>query len=92
MLGLPLGSPGLKVAAAAMLNVVGAADGALTTTLAPVARALALPAAAVHWYNSTVKVASWGGHSRPPQTHLTAYEGSGLPSALLRTRPASSFP
>ena len=34
-----------------------------------------------------VKVASWRGHSSPPRAHRTAYEGSGLPSALMRRGP-----
>ena len=48
VLGLPLGSPGMKVPSAAMLNILG--DGSLASTLAPVQRALTTPAAAVHWY------------------------------------------
>ena len=33
-----------------------------------------------------------GGHGWPPQAHLAASEGMGPPSALVRTRPASSIP
>mmetsp|Transcript_4348 Transcript_4348/g.8408 ORF Transcript_4348/g.8408 Transcript_4348/m.8408 type:complete len:379 (+) Transcript_4348:3-1139(+) len=53
VLGLPLGGTALKVPAVGMLNVIGSADGELTTTLRPVARALALPRASVHWYGKT---------------------------------------
>ena len=50
VLGLPLGGTALKVPAVGMLNVIGSADGELATTLRPVARALAMPRASVHWY------------------------------------------
>ena len=36
-----------------MLNVIGSADGDLATTLRPVARALAMPRASVHWYGKS---------------------------------------
>ena len=49
MLGLPLGGTALKVPAVGMLNVIGSADGELATTLRPVARAMAMPRASVHW-------------------------------------------
>ena len=48
--GLPLGDTSMKVAAAAMYNVIGSADGKLSTTLAAVDAALAMPCAALHWY------------------------------------------
>ena len=50
VLGLPLGSCAMKVGGAAMLNVIGADDGTLPTTLLPVRRAMSTPHAAVHWY------------------------------------------
>jgi len=50
VLGLPLGDPSMKVGAAVMLNVIGDPSGDLAATLWPVARAMAMPAAAVHWY------------------------------------------
>ena len=49
VLGLPLGGTALKVPAVGMLNVIGSADGELATTLRPVARAMAMPRASVHW-------------------------------------------
>ncbi|EOD20945.1 hypothetical protein EMIHUDRAFT_421581 [Emiliania huxleyi CCMP1516] len=48
--GLPLGDTSMKVVAAAMYNVIGSADGKLSTTLAAVDAALAMPCAALHWY------------------------------------------
>uniref|UniRef100_A0A7S4B4H3 phosphoribosylaminoimidazole carboxylase n=1 Tax=Chrysotila carterae TaxID=13221 RepID=A0A7S4B4H3_CHRCT len=48
VLGMPLGDPSMKVEAVAMLNVIG--DGELSTTIAPIARAMAMPRASVHWY------------------------------------------
>jgi len=53
VLGLPLGCTALKVPAVGMLNVIGSADGELATTLRPVARALAMPRASVHWYGKS---------------------------------------
>lgn len=53
VLGLPLGSPDLKVPAVGMLNVIGSKDGELSTTLRPVAKALAMPQASVHWYGKS---------------------------------------
>jgi len=53
VLGLPLGGTALKVPAVGMLNVIGSADGELATTLRPVARALAMPRASVHWYGKS---------------------------------------
>jgi len=40
-------------------------------------------------WDSMVKVRSWRGHSCPPEAPLTAFEGLGLPSALVRRGPAS---
>ena len=51
VLGLPLGSTGMKSPSAAMLNILG--DGSLPSTLAPVQRALTTPAAAIHWYGKS---------------------------------------
>jgi len=53
VLGLPLGGTALKVPAVGMLNVIGSADGELATTLRPVARALSMPRASVHWYGKS---------------------------------------
>ena len=50
VLGLPLGDVSMHTPSAAMLNVIGAADGTLASTLAPVKRALSVPCASVHWY------------------------------------------
>ena len=50
VLGLPLGSTAMKVQHAAMLNLLGTADGSLRTTQLPIQRALSTPSAAVHWY------------------------------------------
>uniref|UniRef100_A0A7S0ILS7 phosphoribosylaminoimidazole carboxylase n=1 Tax=Calcidiscus leptoporus TaxID=127549 RepID=A0A7S0ILS7_9EUKA len=50
VLGLPLGSASMKVEAVAMLNVIGSDDAELHSTLAPIARAMSMPRAAVHWY------------------------------------------
>jgi phosphoribosylaminoimidazole carboxylase len=61
VLGLPLGSTGMKSPSAAMLNILG--DGSLPSTLAPVQRALTTPAAAIHWYGkSPPKAARKMGH------------------------------
>ena len=50
VLDLPLGSVAMKAPHAAMLNVLGATDGSLSTTLLPIERALTMPNAATHWY------------------------------------------
>ncbi|KAL1511900.1 hypothetical protein AB1Y20_005182 [Prymnesium parvum] len=50
---LPLGSCEMKVGAAAMLNVIGAADGTIEATLQPIARAIRLREASVHWYGKS---------------------------------------
>ncbi|KAJ3009420.1 phosphoribosylaminoimidazole carboxylase ade2 [Thoreauomyces humboldtii] len=49
VLGLPLGSPDLKVPVAGMVNVLGVAQG-MEATLAPCTRSLAVPGATVHMY------------------------------------------
>jgi len=79
VLGLPLGSPALKVAAAAMLNVIGAPDGELSTTLRPIARALPLPRAAVHWYGKAPPKAK----RKMGHINVTA-ESASAAAALLR--------
>ena len=43
-------------------------------------------------YERMVKVRSWRGHSCPPEASLTASEGLGLPSALVKRDPASQIP
>ena len=53
VLDLPLGSTAMKVPAAAMLNLIGASDGSLPATLAPVQRALTMPNASIHWYGKS---------------------------------------
>ena len=53
VLGLPLGSTAMKVPHAAMLNILGAPDGSLPTTLLPIQRALTSRAAAIHWYGKS---------------------------------------
>ena len=42
--------------------------------------------------DSMVKVRSWRGHSCLPEASLTAFEGLGLPSALVTRGPASQMP
>ena len=65
VLGLPLGSTALRVPAAAMINILGAAPtaaelesaggdaaaAARAATWAPLCRALAVPGASLHWYD-----------------------------------------
>jgi len=41
---------------------------------------------------SMLKVRSWRGHGCPPEASLTASEGLGLPSALVKRGPASQMP
>ncbi|KOO24993.1 phosphoribosylaminoimidazole carboxylase [Chrysochromulina tobinii] len=64
VLDLPLGSAEMKARArrrtlprpvpvAAMLNVIGSADGSLPKTLASVQRALTMPSASIHWYGKS---------------------------------------
>ena len=48
--GLPLGSTGLKVEAAAMVNVLGAKSGTMEDTIVSSNLAMQMPRAAVHWY------------------------------------------
>ncbi|KAJ3009892.1 phosphoribosylaminoimidazole carboxylase ade2 [Thoreauomyces humboldtii] len=49
VLGLPLGSPDMKVSVAGMVNVLGVAEG-MEATLAPCTRSLAVPGATIHMY------------------------------------------
>ena len=42
-----------QVPVAAMLNVIGSADGSLPKTLASVQRALTMPSASIHWYGKS---------------------------------------
>lgn len=53
VLQLPLGSCAMKVGAAAMLNVIGAPDGSLESTMSPITRAITMPEASVHWYGKS---------------------------------------
>lgn len=53
VLDLPLGSCEMKVGAAAMLNVIGAPDGTVESTMVPIKRALLMPEASVHWYGKS---------------------------------------
>ena len=53
VLQLPLGSCEMKVGAAAMLNVIGAPDGTLESTMQPITRAILMPEASVHWYGKS---------------------------------------
>lgn len=48
IIGLPLGSPAMKVEAAMMINVIG--NGNLEETFSPCIRALSVPGVNVHWY------------------------------------------
>ncbi|KAG5460679.1 MAG: AIR carboxylase-domain-containing protein [Olpidium bornovanus] len=50
VLGLPLGSPDLKVGAALMVNLLGAPDSSIESTLRPAAAALSVPGASIHLY------------------------------------------
>lgn len=71
ILDWPLGDPGLRVPAAAMVNVLGAADGRTTSRLP---RALAVPGAAVHLYGKAERPGRKVGHvtatGRDPQAAL----------------------
>jgi len=87
VLKLPLGSCDMKVGAAAMLNVIGAQDGELNSTMQPVIRALAMPAASVHWYGkSPPKSKRKMGH-----INVTAKDGPSVKALLaaLEDEPAS---
>ena len=53
VLDLPLGSTEMRVPCAGMLNVIGTADGQLSTTAASINRALSMPNAHVHWYGKS---------------------------------------
>ena len=89
VLGLPLGGTALKVPAVGMLNVIGSADGELATTLRPVARALAMPRASVHWYGkSPPKAKRKMGHlnviaesAAAAEAALRSLQGEGAPPA-----------
>jgi 5-(carboxyamino)imidazole ribonucleotide synthase len=59
ILDWPLGDPGLRVPAAAMVNVLGAGDGRTTSRLP---RALAVPGAAVHLYGKAERAGRKLGH------------------------------
>ncbi|KAI9216349.1 phosphoribosylaminoimidazole carboxylase [Blastocladiella britannica] len=48
--GLPIGSPDLRVPFAAMVNIIGAPDGTLESTLAPAQASLSVPGTTVHLY------------------------------------------
>ena len=71
ILDWPLGDPGLRVPAAAMVNVLGAADG---RTAGRLPRALAVPGAAVHLYGKAERPGRKLGHvtatGRDPQEAL----------------------
>ncbi|KAL3893773.1 MAG: hypothetical protein SGPRY_014006, partial [Prymnesium sp.] len=53
VLQLPIGSCEMKVGAAGMLNVIGAADGTLESTMKSISRAMRMPEANVHWYGKS---------------------------------------
>ncbi len=65
ILGLPLGDPSLKVGAAAMVNVLGAADDDWEATLYPLDVALTIPGASIHWYEKSAV------RSRRKMGHIT---------------------
>ncbi|CAI5461583.1 unnamed protein product [Closterium sp. Yama58-4] len=55
VLGLPLGDPSLKVGAAAMVNILGEADGdeGFEISQAILKQALVVPGASIHWYDKS---------------------------------------
>ncbi|CAI5954262.1 unnamed protein product [Closterium sp. NIES-65] len=55
VLGLPLGDPSLKVGAAAMVNILGEADGdeGFEISQAILKHALLVPGASIHWYDKS---------------------------------------
>eukprot|EP00475_Leptophrys_vorax_P038972 TRINITY_DN69620_c0_g3_i2.p1 TRINITY_DN69620_c0_g3~~TRINITY_DN69620_c0_g3_i2.p1 ORF type:complete len:374 (+),score=4.48 TRINITY_DN69620_c0_g3_i2:217-1338(+) len=55
VLGLPLGDPSLKVPAAAMVNLLGEADGdeGFEISQRILQQALRVPGASIHWYNKS---------------------------------------
>jgi len=78
VLHLPLGSCEMKVGAAAMLNVIGAADGTLEATMQPITRAILMPEASVHWYGkSPPKAKRKMGH-----INVTAKDGKSVEALL----------
>jgi phosphoribosylaminoimidazole carboxylase len=70
ILGLPLGSPSLKVGAAVMLNVLGAGDEAWTETMRPLDVALTLPGTSIYWYGKSQV------RARRKMGHITAVGNS----------------
>lgn len=89
VLQLPLGSCEMKVGAAAMLNVIGAPDGSLESTMQPITRAILMPEASVHWYGkSPPKAKRKMGH-----INVTAKDGKsvqGLLAALEQSSPEAA--
>jgi 5-(carboxyamino)imidazole ribonucleotide synthase len=78
VLGLPLGDPGLRVPAAAMVNVLGADEA--PSPRAALEAALAHPGAKVHWYGKDHRPGRKLGHvtvcADDPGTALAAARGS----------------